>query len=46
MLASLRVEPEMHHIAWMALSTDIKVDVDATLRRLKVIAESLTEVSS
>lgn len=41
---ALRPASDMHHIAWKALSSNIKTDVDSVLRRLVHIAQATAEV--
>ncbi|DBA05263.1 TPA: hypothetical protein N0F65_007425 [Lagenidium giganteum] len=43
-LDSMRLGPGVHHIAWKALSSTIKTDVDAVLRRLVAFAEQATKI--
>lgn len=45
-LAQLEVQSGMHHIAWKVLSSDVKVNTDAVLRKLTLIATDASEVSS
>lgn len=43
-LEALHPAPGMHHIAWKALSSEIKTDADAVLRRLVRVAQATAEV--
>jgi len=43
-IEALRPAPEMHHIAWKALSAENKTDADSVLRRLVFVTQATAEV--